>query len=84
MHVILWVMSSEQTLGVFIRVQNAKYKLKSSPQKNPLTNSNSSNHWRHNDRQSHATGYDKVPLVLGDVFPFITIMNLNQTDSKNE
>lgn len=42
------------------------------------TDSYCCNHRRDNHGQSHATSYDQVPLVLGDVFALIPIMNLKR------
>lgn len=40
------------------------------------TDSDRGNHRRHDHRQRHAASYHQVPLVFGDVFAFIAIMNL--------
>lgn len=43
-----------------------------------LTDSDCSHHWRHDDRESHSTSDHQVPLVVGDIFAFITVMDLTE------
>lgn len=43
-----------------------------------LTDSDCCHHWRHNHRKSDSTGDHKVPLVLGDIFALIAVMDLQE------
>lgn len=43
-----------------------------------LTDSDCSHHWRHNDRESHSTSDHQVPLVVGNIFAFIAVMDLTE------
>lgn len=41
-----------------------------------LTDSNCSHHWGHDDGEGHSAGDHQVPLVVGDVFAFIAVVDL--------
>lgn len=43
-----------------------------------LTDSDCSHHWRHDDRESHSTSDHQVPLVVGDIFAFVAVMDLTE------
>lgn len=43
---------------------------------NRLTDSDCSHHWGHNSRESHSTSNHQVPLVVGNIFAFIAVMDL--------
>lgn len=46
-----------------------------------LTDSDCSHHWRHNDRESHSTSDHQVPLVVGNIFAFVAVMDLREKGS---
>lgn len=48
-----------------------------------LTDSDCSHYWRHDDRQSHPTSDHQVPLVVGNIFAFVAIMDLRETSGTN-
>lgn len=43
-----------------------------------LTDSDCGHHWRHDDGECHSTSNHQVPLVVGDIFAFITVMDLRE------
>lgn len=43
-----------------------------------LTDCDCSDNRRHNNRQCHTTSYDQVPLVFGDVFALVAVMDLKE------
>lgn len=43
-----------------------------------LTDSDCSHHWRHNDGEGDSTGDHQVPLVVGDIFAFVAVVNLTE------
>lgn len=43
-----------------------------------LTDSDCSHHWGHDDRECHSTSDHQVPLVVGDIFAFIAVMDLTE------
>lgn len=49
-----------------------------------LTDSDCSHHWRHNDGERHSTSDDQVPLVVGDVFAFVAVMDLTERRGADE
>lgn len=48
-----------------------------------LTDSDCSHHWRHNDRESHSTSDHQVPLVVGNIFAFIAVMDLTEREGEH-
>lgn len=46
-----------------------------------LTDSDCSHHWRHNNRECHSTSDHQVPLMVGNIFAFIAVMDLQQKGS---
>ena len=46
---------------------------------NRLTDGDCSYHWRHNDRECHPTSNHQVPLVVGNIFALIAVMDLTET-----
>lgn len=43
-----------------------------------LTNGDSSNHWGNNDGQRHSSGDHQVPLVVGDIFALVAVVDLTE------
>lgn len=44
-----------------------------------LTNGDGSNHWGNNDGQRHSSGDHQVPLVVGDIFALVAVVDLTET-----
>lgn len=44
----------------------------------PLTNGDRSNHGGDNDGERHSSGDHQVPLVVGDVFAFVAVVDLTE------
>lgn len=49
-----------------------------------LTDSNCSHHRGHDDRQSHSAGDHQVPLVVGDVFALVAVVDLTEGGGEGE
>lgn len=44
-----------------------------------LTDSDCSYDWRHDDGERHPTGDHQVPLVVGNIFAFVAVVDLKDT-----